>query len=316
MTASPPAAAAGPAPREVHYAQPPPVHRRPSFRRAVLVAALLFLTAFLYQVGPAAWRHTRAVYWKGRCESFVPPKGLVIYEDDPARLSAVLAQPGYVSRSLAVGTSGLALMELPTWKAYYGNAAPVVFMHRRTSPSGNERFVAVQFAAVGSDTTWRRLTFMPYVENTASYFSLNRPARATPPPVNGLMMFREAGDGTRVLAGTPDPADASHFNIDYVHNDVSGTIDGWLNDDDSVTLAPRAGRVARTTPGYVWWSPAGAPMASWIDRNGGTYDVAAEPIAPHATFSNPPIDPGGAEQPVTPPASPATSPSTTTQNKS
>ena len=303
--APPPATSADP---RLPYAPPPPAHRRRWFRRIVFGVPVLFLAVFLYQLGPAAWRHVQAVYWKRQCEAFTPPNGLVIYDDDPARLSAVLARPGYVSRSRAVGTSGLALLELRPWKSYFGNAAPVVFIHRRTSPSGKERFVAIQFTAVGSDPTWRRLVFSPYVENTASYFSLNRPALSTPSPVNGLMMFRQAGDGTRVLAGTPDPADASHFTIDYVHNNVPGTIDGWLNDDDSVTLAPRAGQVARATPGHVWWSPGGAPMASWVDRQGGTYDVATKPIPPHAKFTNPPID---ASPPRAGPASPATAPSTT-----
>ena len=129
------------------------------------------------------------------------------------------------------------------------------------------------------------------------------------------MMFRQAGDGTRVLAGVPDPADASHFTIDYVHNNLAGTIDGWLNDDDSVTLAPRAGRVARVTPGHVWWSPGGAPMPEWVERHHGTYDVADEPIPPHATFNNPPVDSGGPPAASSTPA-PATAPSTTAQNKS
>jgi hypothetical protein len=108
--------------------------------------------------------------------------------------------------------------------------------------------------------------------------------------VSSLTMFRRPGESARLLAGRIDSGDDSHFTVDYVYNGVSGTIDGWLNDDDSVTLAPRAGRVARETPGAVWWSPGGAAMAEWVDRTGGTYDVAEHPIPPHTLFQNRPID--------------------------
>lgn len=50
----------------------------------------------------------------------------------------------------------------------------------------------------------------------------------------------------RVYAGQPDPADASHFTINYVLDGQPGVIDGWLKADGSVALRPRAGKVVNS----------------------------------------------------------------------
>jgi len=56
----------------------------------------------------------------------------------------------------------------------------------------------------------------------------------------------------RFFSGRIDPADPSHFTIDYdvalVHDPqaipiLHGTIDGWLRDDDSILLEPTHGLV-------------------------------------------------------------------------
>ena len=44
---------------------------------------------------------------------------------------------------------------------------------------------------------------------------------------------------TRIFAGQPDPADASHFTIRYQLWGQEDIIDGKLQDDDRVTLIPR-----------------------------------------------------------------------------
>ena len=44
-----------------------------------------------------------------------------------------------------------------------------------------------------------------------------------------------------LYAGQPDPNDKSHFTLAYTLNGKPGTIDGWLNDDDTVKLEVRAG---------------------------------------------------------------------------
>jgi hypothetical protein len=48
----------------------------------------------------------------------------------------------------------------------------------------------------------------------------------------------------RFYAAQPDPADASHFTIDYDLNDTRGKIHGRLKDDGTIDLKPEAGTVA------------------------------------------------------------------------
>ena len=49
----------------------------------------------------------------------------------------------------------------------------------------------------------------------------------------------------RLYAGQADDSDASHFTIAYEAGDGSGTIEGWLGDDDLVHLQVRDGPLKR-----------------------------------------------------------------------
>ena len=74
-------------------------------------------------------------------------------------------------------------------------------------------------------------------------------AELTEPPQGAL----------RVFAGQPDPADPSHFTIDYESDAGRHTMDGWLQPNDKVTF-----KIRRTAPAAP--RPAGdaivAPAAS------------------------------------------------------
>jgi hypothetical protein len=45
----------------------------------------------------------------------------------------------------------------------------------------------------------------------------------------------------RLFAGQPDPNDDSHFTIRYEVDNQPGTIDGWLQADDTIKLQIRDG---------------------------------------------------------------------------
>jgi hypothetical protein len=45
----------------------------------------------------------------------------------------------------------------------------------------------------------------------------------------------------RLYAGQPDPVDSSHFTIPYETTSGRGTIDGWLQADDTVKMQVRDG---------------------------------------------------------------------------
>jgi hypothetical protein len=75
----------------------------------------------------------------------------------------------------------------------------------------------------------------------ASPFGTTRPATAPAVPFN-------YGNLVRVYAGQPDPADPAHFTIAYELDGKKGVIDGYVGNDDRVTLRPREGAKAADAP--------------------------------------------------------------------
>jgi hypothetical protein len=94
-------------------------------------------------------------------------------------------------------------------------------------------------------------------------------------------MFAVPDDRVRVLEGLPDRNDSSHFTIDYVHNDVAGTIDGWLNDDETVTLGPRAGEFIEQSAVFLRWSPVKGALPPGVVMGGPpAVDPTTRPVLP------------------------------------
>jgi hypothetical protein len=64
----------------------------------------------------------------------------------------------------------------------------------------------------------------------------------------------------RIYAAQLDPADPSHFTIDYAIDNQRNTIDGYLKPNDKLDLIPRAGQIAPTRdPTNFIWDPFAAP---------------------------------------------------------
>jgi len=289
---------------QLNYAPTPDGLARQRVRLVLLVVLGLLLLA-------SAWRwglipHARFLLLQRRCMAYAPPPGRVIYDDDPRQAAALLTDPAYAAShpALPKGVSA-AVYDNPLFRAYVQGsyrrlrpAGPAAFMHRRTSPAGNERLVVVEFpsspptAQLGKEpgrTPLRQLAFRPYAEPPSTLTARGAAVLTFPGDPPGLDLFVAPGDRTRVLEGQPDPADPSHFTIDYVHNGVPGTIDGWLNDDDTVTLAPRAGQVVEHDATYRWWSPAPGRLPGAIINSSGTHfprDVTIRPVRPKGATGN------------------------------
>ena len=63
----------------------------------------------------------------------------------------------------------------------------------------------------------------------------------------------------RLYAGQVDPADPTHFTIDYAIDGQRNTIDGYLKNNDYILFVPRAGRIVSEGPEGRFWSPFAAP---------------------------------------------------------
>lgn len=265
-----------PAP-QLAYEPTPAWHRRRGLRRLVLPVVVLLVVAAAAWYGPQLWRRAKLVTLQRRCLNYQPPSPpRVVFVDEPKAAAALVKQPNYFP-DFSGGRR--AVYQNRAWSAFAGTAAPPVFMHRRTSPGGNERLVVVQISTVGGGADpYNRIVFVPYVEGIATPKGRHFVAGAATIP--GLEMYRHPGDWTAVVEGRPDPADPSHFTIDYSHNNTPGTLDGWLNDDDTVTLSPREGVTADAGARYVLWSPAGAPLPNWVAGRAPVLDATTQPIRP------------------------------------
>ncbi len=129
---------------------------------------------------------------------------------------------------------------------YGTHEAAVLFMHARTSPRGSVRQVVLRSNGLNpsafhypGEKVFRHgaLYFDYFAQPRGSSFS-RRSFQASDliiPPHDGHW---------HMFAGQPDPADASHFTIKYEIDHGPGTIDGWLQPDDTVKLQIRDGPAA------------------------------------------------------------------------
>jgi hypothetical protein len=113
-----------------------------------------------------------------------------------------------------------------------------VFVHERRASGGEKRLVAVGFDpvafAVGSEA--------PFKVGSWGYTNRISALEFSGATGDASLRFAVAPDEPlKLYAGQPDPADESHFTIDYETPTGRGTIDGWLMPDDTVKLQIRDG---------------------------------------------------------------------------
>ena len=121
----------------------------------------------------------------------------------------------------------------PDWEAY----AATVFVHgRRSSAGGHEKLVIVIF-------DWELFQNgypTPFRARVESWDGRFRPMRvAASVDAYGFQFMIPNGWLPTIYAGQHDPFDESHFTIDYESPAGGGTIDGWLQPDDTVKLQVR-----------------------------------------------------------------------------
>ena len=318
-------------PIELQYAPRPP-GMSPRIRRWLIAAMVALASAALLYWGiPLAYRQIEHLYWvhqvrraQQRCMDFTAPANVVAYTDDLAERNSLFASSKlYRNGPLVAGGGATAIFGFQyfpePWSQLqqacvqaYGDPrangfgmggladAGCIFLHSRTGSAGNQRLVRV---FVGG-TRWsmyggaRGSYSTPYL--VAHVFSLT----ADGPPQwqwteTTTRILRQGIDLAgpsmmRYFAGQVDPADPSHFTIDFTCDPrddseggppastqpsppamiVHGTIDGYLRADDTVDLLPRQGWT-KVLPGVLPTHP--------VERYWWIYGVAAS----HVTFASP-----------------------------
>ena len=242
MTAPPPS---------LEYAPGAPLRRRRWRRRIVAVVVGLGVVLPGVWRGPTLGRWAHLRYLEQRAKAYRAPPDRVVYEEDPARGSALLAQPGYrVARA-----SG------PGWNSYVGHVPPpferlaraaelrfggaTVFCHARRTPSGRKRLVVVWLANNGvrpdaqgaSPDNQVRIDFCTMVVDGGELLHEGRINLWVAP--QWVAENRQTPLYARLYAGQPALADETHFTIAFDLDQYNDVIDCYLRDDDSVRLTPR-----------------------------------------------------------------------------
>jgi hypothetical protein len=243
------------------YAPMPLLRRRRRFRRALFLVTAAIVIASGWRYGPAALHQLRFLYWQHRCLTFTAPPGTAVYR----RLSAgsTFATPAdyldanspEIPQSMnPIGMSQQRVGPPPEvefcfvprcWAGFlrvtengspFEPGEPVVFCHELRSPSGNRRLVVV---AVYPDILSEMGTLL------LDAFQAAVSDRAKELWVTGLDIMWEGppiAGPSLIEAGQPDAIDRSHFTIAYQWpNGVRGTVDGWLQNDDTVKFSIRPG---------------------------------------------------------------------------
>lgn len=119
------------------------------------------------------------------------------------------------------------------WSRFKPTTSPtaVVFLHGRTSPSGDRRILSIE-----AD----QRTIPPIFDTLRWHFRIVVPDSLRGPTDTGFVPddpLSIAAD--RIYAGQPDPSDPSHFTFDYEYAGHRRRVDGWLQDGDKLRLQVR-----------------------------------------------------------------------------
>ena len=228
--------------------------------RHVLVACALVFTALLLLRYAYVPIHLKVAFLhhQSRCMAFAPPTDTVAYTEDAATLARLtggsFSGPGWATFSSngQIAAYYLVPKSLQHLEQTPGVGIPQgfgpVFMYARSAPGGAARLVVVK---VDSERSWR-LRFPPRGTAPSDHLfttTVVRPATLLSGPVVTLDHWNpppgppDFGDLT-FFAGQPDPADPSHFTIDYQTPAGRGTIDGWLQGDDTIKFRATSGPLA------------------------------------------------------------------------
>ena len=223
---------------------PRPAGLRGRWKRAAIALAVLLPLA-----AAGWWRKDIKAYFatagllraQQRCLEFDPGPDRVAYEEDPAKAQALLAQPEYLPAKVdAQGSSTAALWwpkavrDFPDATQFFsakGNVG-LLFLHERTTPGGR-RVLVCGMAHPDPSLVGGRSFGLRAIDPATR--------RTLPVTAGGQWVafpeFRSyvPGRPLRLYAGRPDPADPSHFTVEYEARGQRGVMDGWVLD------APAAG---------------------------------------------------------------------------
>lgn len=201
-------------PSPLDYA-PTPAQRWLISSRAILASVFAALVVSGWWWAAPAWRRMELLYWQHRCLEYQPSGNQVVY--DP--------------------TSPASLHPPAAWSNFYSIYSPpgfrsagTVFLHELQKPNGDRRLVVVDL-----DISGPAPTLVAYVRVFVPGSLFELPQETGISLAGGLSI----DPSSQIDAGTPDPAQPSHFTFQARRGSVQTVYEGWLDDDDRVIIGQR-----------------------------------------------------------------------------
>jgi hypothetical protein len=232
--------------------------------------------------------------------NYTAPPDQVVYEERPDEAAQLLDQPHTPYRIIR-DSKPVYFPPRPWQSPVYRDAsslpgaqgnAIILFLHGRTNPAGQQRLIRVRlqgsqsFDSIAYDSnpqptrrdfaiSTRRILLASVFEDGVGRGSCTLFLGRDRPSGHAIWTLGPGGSDdwqhgqvqfeTKSLytffPGQPDPADGSHFTIDFERDGVRATIDGWLRENDRIELIPREGAAVDRDPRglEVIWDPTIAP---------------------------------------------------------
>jgi hypothetical protein len=244
-------------PLDYGLAQP---QRRRRVVRALALVAFTLLGLAAWRWGPPAWRQAQIRYYQHQCLIYSAPADQVVYEEEPAAAATLLANrsnyepfrwdywdpankmPAPAAARILPFYQSFETLNGRTMRLQGGTAyEAVLFLHERTTSSGQRRLVKVTLIA-------EPFSFWAFVMEgdryeSQSWAQANRSNSLVEPFDTRPRHVGSPGPlhppHLRIYAGQPDPKDASHFTIRYQTWGQEDVMDGYLVNNDTVMLKPR-----------------------------------------------------------------------------
>lgn len=214
----------------------PGAGRRRALRIALWVGVAIVAVLFFARALPDAWRTARVLEWQRRAMADLAPpdQTVAVYEPN--------SQADWLRRGLHRSTvPNLLFRPDPAWEGLTRTCGetlfrdwPILFLHERRNAHGS-RLIVVSWGPSGDFNSDSTFSVWAAVYAPGTW-------RANPSLLSQMRLFDGfVSDRSRTVyhAGQPDPSDPSHFTITCESDGSPSTVDGWLEDDDTVKLELR-----------------------------------------------------------------------------
>jgi len=209
-------------PRPLQYAPPPPWHRRKKAKRFATLVGILTLLGVCALWAPRVVRFGKLTYWERRCLKYTTSPEQVCHE------SSIPGDPNVTFFSNSIPEC---------WSKFYSlsNQAPLlsqgtVYLHEMRSKS-KRRLVGVDVVVgLESGFSGESIRLVGHVFDPSSGILL--PQQLNPFATDLPQAVYERS--LKVWYGKADATQPDHVTIDLEIDGVKRTIDGWLQEDDTM----------------------------------------------------------------------------------